>query len=71
MLELTDAGVPVGAGTTVDGPTELLARLAAGHRLLWDATSLTYPALVGAGIRVERCHDITLTERIPALTSAG
>ena len=64
MQELTDAGVPVGPATTVDGPAELLTQLAAGHRLLWDATSLTYPALVGAGIRVERCHDITLTERI-------
>jgi len=64
VQELTDAGLPVGPTAAVDGPAELLDQLAAGHRLLWDATSLTYPALVGAGIRVERCHDITLTERI-------
>ena len=64
MQELTDAGLQVGPTAAVDGPAELLDQLAAGHRLLWDATSLTYPALVGAGIRVERCHDITLTERI-------
>ncbi len=45
-------------------PAELRSWEATGVRWLWDATSLLYPQLLRAGVRVERCHDIGLTERI-------
>src|SRR5664280_2992602 len=35
-----------------------------GVRWLWDATSQVYPGLLLVGVRLDRCHDITLTERI-------
>jgi DNA polymerase-1 len=31
-------------------------------RWLWPATSAFYPALLAAGVRVERCHDLELVE---------
>ncbi len=34
------------------------------ERWLWENTADLYPALLSAGLRVERCHDVTLTERI-------
>jgi len=34
------------------------------QRWLWDSAAAIYPALVAAGIRIDRCHDIALTERI-------
>ncbi len=33
-------------------------------RWVWADTSAVYPALLRAGIRVERCHDVALTEGI-------
>ncbi|WP_326553104.1 bifunctional 3'-5' exonuclease/DNA polymerase [Micromonospora sp. NBC_01813] len=33
-------------------------------RWLWAATSAIYPALLRAGARVERCHDVELTEAL-------
>lgn len=61
---LGDDGHPVGPPRTADGSA--LARLECDHRPRWifDATIGTYPALLAAGVRVERCHDVTLTERI-------
>jgi DNA polymerase I len=31
-------------------------------RWVWGSTALIYPALIRAGVRVDRCHDIELTE---------
>jgi hypothetical protein len=33
-------------------------------RWVWADTAELYPGLLAAGIRVERCHDVTLTERL-------
>jgi DNA polymerase family A len=35
---------------------------AGGVRWVWAATGDVYPALLRAGVRVERCHDVALTE---------
>jgi DNA polymerase I len=41
------------------------AREAAGHpRWVWAATGELYPRLLAAGARVDRCHDLALTEGI-------
>jgi DNA polymerase-1 len=53
------------------GPVEPVADLAAAvrareaadpSRWLWASTAETYPALLRAGVRVARCHDVELTE---------
>jgi DNA polymerase-1 len=55
------------------GPVERAADLAAAvgereraerPRWLWAATGELYPGLVQAGVRVERCHDLGLTEQL-------
>ena len=37
---------------------------------MWASTAAVYPALLRAGVRVERCHDVELTEAL-LLGSAG
>ena len=64
LQELTEQGDSVGPRLAVATAAELLAFEASGPRWLWDATSVVYPALFRAGIRLERCHDVSLTERI-------
>ena len=58
---------------TPRGPVERAADLAAAvgereraqrPRWLWAATAGLYPGLLAAGVRVERCHDLGLTEQI-------
>jgi len=45
--------------------TDLAALEAESHpRWVFDATADDYPALLAAGVRVRRCHDIALAERI-------
>ena len=55
------------------GPPELVtdlaaavaAREAAEHpRWVWAAAAAVYPALLRAGVRVDRCHDLELTEAL-------
>ena len=55
------------------GPVERAADLAAAvgereraqrPRWLWAATAGLYPGLLAAGVRVERCHDLGLTEQL-------
>lgn len=64
---LTDDGMPEAAAAVVAGPglRELVA-LERDRRPRWlfDAVIACYPRLLAAGIRIERCHDISLTERI-------
>ena len=58
---------------TPRGPVERAADLAAAvgereraqrPRWLWAATAGLYPGLLAAGVRVERCHDLGLTEQL-------
>jgi DNA polymerase-1 len=59
-----DDGMPAGPPRT--GDASVLAAVERDHRPRWifDATIEVYPALLSAGLAVQRCHDIALTERI-------
>jgi DNA polymerase-1 len=39
-------------------------------RWVWTDTSTAYPPLLSSGVRVDRCHDITLTEALLRATGA-
>ncbi|NJC70345.1 bifunctional 3'-5' exonuclease/DNA polymerase [Planosporangium thailandense] len=52
-VEVADLGVAVAAREAVDAP-----------RWLWTSTAEAYPRLLDAGARVERCHDLELTEAL-------
>ncbi len=57
-------GRPAGPAVRVgDLAAAVAEREARDHpRWVWAATAASYPALLRAGVRVERCHDIELTE---------
>jgi DNA polymerase I len=38
---------------------------------VWPATAEIYPALLRAGVRVQRCHDVELTEALLSATPGG
>jgi DNA polymerase-1 len=75
-MRIVAVGTPDGDGVlqhvdvsgTPAGPPARVADLAAavraypGARWVWPDTTTVYPALVRAGVRVERCHDLALTE---------
>jgi DNA polymerase-1 len=53
------------AEVVVDLPAAIRAREATGGvRWVWAATSEIYPPLLRAGVRVQRCHDVELTEAL-------
>ncbi|MFF0173916.1 bifunctional 3'-5' exonuclease/DNA polymerase [Micromonospora profundi] len=64
---------PLDAAGRPTGPTETVADLAAAvaareaaerPRWVWPTASTIYPALLRAGVRVDRCHDVELTEAL-------
>jgi len=66
LSELAEDGT--GHGPVVrhdDGPAAVVAyERSGGVRWVWAAAAGVYPALLRAGVRVERCHDIALTEAL-------
>ena len=59
LRDLSDAGEPAGPvrhAATVEGDDSV--------RWLWASTAEVYPALLDAGVRVDRCHDLELTEAL-------
>ncbi|WP_410813574.1 bifunctional 3'-5' exonuclease/DNA polymerase [Micromonospora sp. 067-2] len=66
LRPLDAAGRPAGPSETVsDLAAAVAVREAAEHpRWVWPAASPVYPALLRAGVRVERCHDVELTEAL-------
>ncbi|WP_347404715.1 bifunctional 3'-5' exonuclease/DNA polymerase [Solwaraspora sp. WMMD1047] len=65
--------VPLGPDGVPAGPVRRVADLAAAvaereaadrPRWVWPATAGSYPALLRAGVRVARCHDLELTEAL-------
>lgn len=72
LRPLSDAGTPAGPAEHVP---DLAARVAAVEaadrpRWLWAAGAETYPPLLAAGVRVDRCHDLWLAEGL-LLNHAG
>ncbi|MGC5331253.1 bifunctional 3'-5' exonuclease/DNA polymerase [Micromonospora sp. DT62] len=66
LQPLDAAGQPVGP---VQPVTDLAAAVAAREaadrpRWVWASGATVYPALLRAGVRVERCHDVELTEAL-------
>ncbi|SCL19682.1 DNA polymerase-1 [Micromonospora pallida] len=64
---------PLRADGSPAGPAEPVDDLAAGvavreradrPRWVWASGATVYPALLRAGVRVERCHDVELTEAL-------
>ncbi|HEY0486350.1 MAG TPA: bifunctional 3'-5' exonuclease/DNA polymerase [Mycobacteriales bacterium] len=46
------------------GDLAAAVRARTGSRLVWADTAAVYPDLLRAGVRVERCHDLALTEAL-------
>jgi DNA polymerase-1 len=59
-------GRPAGAAEHItDLTAAIAAREAAEHpRWVWPSTAAGYPGLLRAGVRVQRCHDVELTEAL-------
>ena len=66
LRELADDGTGQGAGVLLnDLPAAVAGYARAGPvRWVWADTAQTYPALLGAGVRVDRCHDVRLVEAL-------
>ena len=64
LQTLADDGTPMAEPVRIGSVGELRTWEATAPRWLWDNTEAGYQALLTAGLRVSRCHDVTLTERI-------
>ncbi|MEV4498601.1 bifunctional 3'-5' exonuclease/DNA polymerase [Micromonospora arborensis] len=66
LRPLDAAGRPVGPTEVVaDLVAAVAAREAAEHpRWVWSTATSVYPVLLRAGVRVDRCHDVELTEAL-------
>jgi len=64
--KLNDDGTALGPAMTASSLASAVASLEHVHkpRWLWADTAETYPALLAAGVRVERCWDLHLTEAL-------
>ena len=61
---LHDDGARIGESGRVDAAR--IAEIESEHhpRWLWNDASTVYPELLAAGVRVDRCHDVAMTERV-------
>jgi DNA polymerase family A len=68
LKELADDGTGQGAGVLLnDLPAAVAEYERSGPvRWVWADTTQTYPALLRAGVRVDRCHDVRLVEALLA-----
>ncbi|MEN3357996.1 MAG: polymerase [Mycobacteriales bacterium] len=66
LRALTEAGEPDGPVQAAPDLAAAVAEREARHRprWVWAATAEAYPALYAAGARVDRCHDLALTEAL-------
>ncbi|SFR23015.1 DNA polymerase-1 [Lentzea waywayandensis] len=64
--KLHDDGTPAGPAMTASSPAAAVASLERAHkpRWVWADTSEIYPVLLDAGVRVDRCWDLHLTEAL-------
>jgi DNA polymerase-1 len=63
---LADDGTPVEPPQCAPNLAAVITEreLTQAPRWVWAATETDYPRLLGAGVRVERCHDVALTESL-------
>jgi hypothetical protein len=73
LRSLAEDGTALGSATReTDLATAVGARERQGDvRWVWPSAAAVYPALLRAGVRVARCHDVTLTERLLASSDGG
>jgi hypothetical protein len=73
LKELADDGTSQGAGVLLnDLPDAAASYERAGQvRWVWADTAETYPALLRAGVRVDRCHDVRLVGALLAGRDGG
>jgi DNA polymerase I len=64
LCPLAVDGTPTGPVRRVDDLAAAVAAEPDGVRWVWPFTEEIYPALLRAGVRVTRCHDLTLTEAL-------
>jgi len=66
LRALAEDGQPAGPVVAVDdlGAAVRAFETANQPRWLWPATAELYPGLLRAGVRVDRCHDVELTEAL-------
>src|SRR5687768_5087072 len=64
--KLHDDGTPAGPAMSASSVASAVASLERAHRprWVWADTSETYPLLLAAGVRVDRCWDLHLTEAL-------
>jgi hypothetical protein len=73
LRSLAEDGTTLGSAT---GEPDLAAAVAAREqqgdvRWVWPSAAAVYPPLLQAGVRVARCHDVLLTERMLASSDGG
>src|SRR6187549_3951157 len=60
-----DEGRPVGEPTATRDLAETVRRLEVDRpRWVWPSTARVHAALLRAGVRVDRCHDVAMTEAL-------
>ncbi|MEU1364428.1 bifunctional 3'-5' exonuclease/DNA polymerase, partial [Micromonospora zamorensis] len=66
LCPLDAVGRPAGPAEVVtDLVTAVAAREGGEHpRWVWSSAASVYPTLLRAGVRVDRCHDVELTEAL-------
>src|SRR5688500_9016157 len=64
--KLHDDGTPAGPAMAASSLASAVASLERAHkpRWVWADTAETYPLLLAAGVRVDRCWDLHLTESL-------
>jgi DNA polymerase family A len=73
LKELADDGTGQGAGVLLNDLPDAVAGYARHGqvRWVWADTAQTYPALLRAGVRVDRCHDVRLVGALLAGRDGG
>ncbi|MDX2828696.1 bifunctional 3'-5' exonuclease/DNA polymerase, partial [Streptomyces ipomoeae] len=64
VAPLGAAGLPAGPAEWEPDAAAAVRRRPGVGRWVWRATAEVYPALLAAGVRVERCYDIEVAETL-------
>lgn len=69
LVHTDDAGTPLGAPVEHSDLVAAVAGVESGEhpRWVWPSTAAVYPILLRGGVRVQRCHDLSLTRAIVSM----